>query len=289
MGDGGAGRLDAGGDQQLEEAAGLVLAQALALHLGLHEQRREVVARVLAAHALQVLGVLDQVERRLVGVVERAELRVAERDRDARQARELEPVALGDAEHVADHRQGERLGDVGGEVARPVLADGVDDGGRPPADALLELRDVARRERGADDAAQAGVARRIHVEHAAVDLSDLDGELEQLGAEAGEEGLRAAAGSSHVSVPEHRPVAASARRPGRRRLLLPAHGMLAAQSRERLLAVVAEPELRLGKAFRARPRWVLTRKTHKFIISGSWARAQRRRQGLHTPDREDMS
>ena len=141
MRDGGARRLDAGRDQKLEEAPGLILAQPLAVDLGLHEQAREVAGWPATTCTLEILGVFDQVERGLKGVVERPELRVAQGNGDAGEARELEAVLLGHAQHVADDRGRERLCDIAGEVAAAAFADDVDDRGGAPADGELELRD----------------------------------------------------------------------------------------------------------------------------------------------------
>ena len=210
MRDGGARRLDAGRDQKLEEAPGLILAQPLAVDLGLHEQTREVVGWPATTCTLEILGVFDQVERGLKGVVERPELGVAEGNGDAGEARELEAVLLRHAQHVADDRERERLCDVAGEVARAAFADDVDDRGGAPADGELELRDEARRERRADDAPQPRVPRGVHVEHAAVDLRDLDRKLEQLRAETGKERLWAAAGGANSRVAQDCPIATAA-------------------------------------------------------------------------------
>ena len=130
-----AGRLVAGDDEQDEERAELLRGELVAVDLGGHHHRRDVVLRVGATVLPERLGVHEHLEGVRHEIFERAaELGIADAE-DRVGPLEDPGVVLGrDAHHVADDLEGQRRGDVLDEVALLVgelLEQAVDDR-RPP-------------------------------------------------------------------------------------------------------------------------------------------------------------
>ena len=119
------------------------------------------------------------------------------------------PVRVRHAKEIAGDCCWESVGGILGEVAAPVLADGVKNGANARADALLELADATGGECGRDVRAEARVLGCVHVEHAAVRACNLDWQIEQLGSEAGDELIGASAHVADVGVSHYGPVASS--------------------------------------------------------------------------------
>ena len=90
--------------------------------------------------------------------------------------------------------------------------------------------DHARREALVDQQAQLGVARRVHVDHRAEELEQLDRQVADVGAAAGDEQLGRAAHRPHVLPARHRPEPGALRQAGVLELLVPRHRPLGAQA-----------------------------------------------------------
>jgi hypothetical protein len=122
----------------------------------LARQRDEVVAELLAGPHGGGGGLLGRVE-----LVHAADV--------GRPRAQQVPVGLRDAEHLGDHRHGQRLGDGRQQVELPLLERVVDE---PVGDLLhraAQPLDRARGERPADEAPQPRVVGRFDVEHPAAD------------------------------------------------------------------------------------------------------------------------
>ena len=134
-------------------------------------------------------------------------------------------ILLGHAEELGDHLERELGRDLRDEVGLPVLDHLVDDGVGGAVDALLEVAHHARREPLVDEAPVPGVQGRVHVEHHQALLRDLVGvHLEGHGPLGGRaEALVVPVDGDAVLVAGDGP------EPGATGLVLPVHGVVAAE------------------------------------------------------------
>ena len=141
--------------------------EGVAVHGGVAEDGHEVVgvgARpAVLDHRVDVVGVFDERDRRLlheggVGGAERLEHVVGP-------AQQVVSVAGRDAQHVADHDDGQRRRDVLDEVAVAPLADGVDDGVAGQSHPVLHGPHPLGSEPLGDEPAAPHVLGRVEVDH----------------------------------------------------------------------------------------------------------------------------
>jgi len=161
----------AGVEQQHAGADQLVLGEPVAVVRDPGEGGDHVVARPLAAlpgELAQVVGELDGRPHRGVLRLERR-VELVHLAHVGRPGPEQVPVGLGDAEHLRDHGDRERLGHLGDEVAASALGEPGGELGRDLPDPRAERLDHPRGERLGHQPAQPGVDGRLHVEHPGAD------------------------------------------------------------------------------------------------------------------------
>ena len=176
------GRVVAGRDEQEEAHHDLVLLEPLAVDLGVDEDARQVVGRVLAplgdqpAAALEDLGdVALHHGLDALGV----EVGVAGAERRVHQPRP-DLVVLGrDPHEAADHPRDDRLGDVGDEVARLAAVEAVERAGGDLADLVLVLGDPLRREAALEQRLEPVVLGRVHADEHRLGQLERDDRLGQ--------------------------------------------------------------------------------------------------------------
>ncbi|WP_185758593.1 hypothetical protein [Actinomadura hallensis] len=145
-------------------------------------------------------------------------------------------VGFGDAHDVGEGPDGE-VGREFDEVGVLVQGRG-DEGAGPGVDRVFQGADGAGGERGGDDAAEAGVAGRVLVEHHRADEGEVLGRVgvaDLGGAEVGGEQVRGAQDLLHVGVPEDRPVSGAGGPGADGRFRDPRDGGFGAQAFERLV------------------------------------------------------
>ena len=189
--DRGARRLVAGEDEQLEEVAVLGVRERLAVHLGSHEARDQVVARIGSAScpirrpysksACEAgLSNGQELERRGVAVRGRVE-RDARRSLDevVRQLDHEGRVLGGDAEDRDDHVDRQRGGHQVDEVASALGGERVQEACRDMPRRHLVLGDLAGSEGRAHEAPQAGVLGRVGLDEGATRLERVRVEIDE--------------------------------------------------------------------------------------------------------------
>ena len=259
MADGVARRLVAGHDEQDEEGPELARGQAFAVDLGVHEHRRDVVARVVEAVLAERLGVGEHGEHVADQPLERvglaADLRVARTEDHVRPREHLGVVALRDAHHLADDLEGERRGHRGHEVTRAIreaIDHAIDDRAGLLVDVALDAGHLLGREPLRHDRAQPEVLRVVHVDDRAHELGDLGRIVRDVRTVARLEQRRVAARRPDIVVARQRPVARPERHPGDLPLGEEAHLVVGAQAGEHRLPMftVPGPELGIGQVDR---------------------------------------
>ena len=232
----------AGRDHQHEQVLELQVGEALAVDGRRQQRSDEVLARALATVLRLALGVLVQLQRggraerdvlELVGVgephrpvghlgVEVAEQRVALLHQPV-------AVVVGHAEHAAEHLHRQPLGHTV-HIVEPVaqLTGLQHHGASQVADAVLVAVHLAAAEGLADQAAVAGVLRRVVLQHVAAEVEVLALDLLQRHALSAAEQLHMLADIQQVLVAGDRPEALAAVV-----LLPPADRVLVAQPLER--------------------------------------------------------
>ena len=252
-----AGRVVAGDRQQVEECGDLRSAEPLAVDLGVHERRHQVVGRMLGAllgeRGRHLRDRPDALPRQLERVAIPEDVGVAEVHQHLGGLLQALVVLTADADHLGDHPHRDLLGAELDEVALGVLKQLRDDLVRVERDPLLEARDLARREGRRDEPAQLRVARGVHRDERRRRLEHLRRRVEEHDAQPRAEGPLVARDAADVVIARQRPVAAAGHL-GRQREALdrppPGDRALAAQRRERLVALcrrVLQPELQRGQ------------------------------------------
>lgn len=208
-------RLVARDGQQQDEHAELVGAE-VPLALGRHQLRHDVLGRALLALGGQVHGVADELHRRLgADLLGDRVLRVVVGDHLVRPVEDPRPVLLRYADQLGDGLEREFAGHLGDEVEAAVgrgrhgLLDDLQ-GAFPQG--LFQPADGPRGEAALHDLADAGVFRRIHVQHdqtLGIYLFALDVlvEADDRGVGGGGEQFRVRGDVFDVRVPGHDPVA----------------------------------------------------------------------------------
>ena len=200
--------LVAGHGQQQDEQVELGLGEPLAVDLGFEEPRDDVVARLLATLAGQVVGGHVELHGRGRGLVaRRVVLRVLAADEPVAPVEQAVAVLDRPAQQLGDDLQRQLGRDVGDEVALAVLAHPVDDVVGHVADVVLDAADHPGREAFVHQQPQLGVLRRVHVQHHQLLLGQvlLRHLVEQRGAPVGAEGGGVAVHRDHVLVPRQDP------------------------------------------------------------------------------------
>ena len=205
--DGGARRLVAGDDEEDEERPELLSGERLALDVGVHELRGDVVGGLGQLPLAELHGELVELHRRRHQVLEAVDvLGVADAEDGVGELEDPAVMRCGDAHHVADDLQRQGGGDLLDEVALSERRDAIDDLARLDAHGVTQARHHLRREAAVDDAAQLGVAGIVHRDHRAEELADLDGHVADVHALARREDVGSPARGPHVVVPGERPV-----------------------------------------------------------------------------------
>ena len=204
------GGVVAGHGQQHQERRDLGVSQPVAVDLGLHERRHQVVARMLLAVLGELVGELRQ---RPQGAAEHLDrLTVAEHlgvrcgDQRVRRLHDALAIGFGDTEHVGDRLQWQSLGDQLDEVTATRACRLGDDLLRVGANAVLDPGHLSRRERRRHEAPELGVARRVHREERLRRLEHLGRRVTELDALARAEGRGVARDSADVLVADDGPV-----------------------------------------------------------------------------------
>ncbi len=182
----------------------------MAVDLGGEQRRREIVSGASPGplgHLPRIDEHLDRGELSVVGGG--LELRVVEADQAVGEIVDAGPVLVGNAHHLADHLHREVGGHVGDEVARSLLTHPVDDAAGHPLYARKQRLHHARGEGLVDQAPEAAVLGRVHVEqegpHLRQRLRVEVGDVRP--APRGREELRVLGDEGHVGVPGHDPEA----------------------------------------------------------------------------------
>ena len=136
--------------------------------LGLHELRRQVVAGIAAAHLEQLLEIHPGHRVARIGLrdlLRRQRHRIENASAVARPLVEDLAVLLGNAEHVADDGDRQAESEILDQVHVALLDDGVDGLVDDRLDAGPHVLDAARGEGLHHESAQAGMIRRILLQH----------------------------------------------------------------------------------------------------------------------------
>ena len=258
--DGVAGRLVARHHQQDEEGGDLLRGQRLPVHIGVDQGGDHVVGRVAPAGVGQRGHEHGQRLRRRhegqhgIGALGDV-LGVAVGEDDVGGLEDGVVVGRPDAHHVADDLEREAGRHLDHEVATALRGHPVDDVVGHEVDPVLNALDHARVEGGRHDAAQACVARVVHVDHRPEEVEHLHRQVGNGGgAPAGNEDLGVPARLRDIGMARHGPVARALRHDERELLgdvglLEEGHGPLAPQRQERALALLPRPgpELHVGQ------------------------------------------
>ena len=158
-------------------------------------------------------------------------------------------LAVGDAHHLADDPQRQGGGDIGDEVDPLPFDELVHDLGRGAAHVVLDLLEHPGGEAAGHDAAQAGVARIVHVDHRPEELAERLGQVPDVRPLARAERLRALGGLEDVGVAAQGVVAPPLRDAGVLPLLMERDRPLGPQGGERALPFGPgpRPEDRIGQ------------------------------------------
>ena len=160
--------LVTGAEQQHHVGGQFFVAELVAGLLGLHQVRGQIVGRRFAAHVTQRLEIIDHGQ--IVGVM-LLDLGVGEwREIEqaagvARAVMEELPMLSRDAEHVADYRHRQAVGEVGDQVHETARGDLIDDPIDHRLDARPHILDAPRAERAHHQTAQPAVIGRIELKH----------------------------------------------------------------------------------------------------------------------------
>ncbi len=213
-----AGGLVAGDRKQDEERPELLWCELVAVDLGVHQGRRDVIGRMGAPVLSEGLGVGEDLEGDLhESLVGATELGVARAEDGVGPVEDPLVVLRGDAHHRADDLEGERSGELLDEVGRTrwvALDHPIEDLGGLGAHRRLEFGDVTGGEALRDDRSEPEVLRIVHVDHRPVELVELLWEVDDVRALARAEELGVATGLPDVVVSGDRVVAGSGREGG---------------------------------------------------------------------------
>ena len=160
------GGFVAGDDQQEDHRHQLVVAHAVGGVVGFDQGADQVVARLLAALANQLAHVAEE-EKHVGNGPDRAARRGGGAEDGTAPAMKLVLVAEIDAQHFGDDRGGNGQRVVANQVDAPAAAKALDQLVGQRLDAAAHAVDDARREGHLHQRSQAGVIRRIDVEHVA--------------------------------------------------------------------------------------------------------------------------
>ena len=141
------GGVVSGSRQQDDERAEFGCRQPLPVDLGLHEQRRDVIAGVLATTPTEFHRVLEELRDRTQARVHIADLVIIDPENQVDELPQLRPVRGGNVEEVGDHLERKVGADGLDEVEGSSLTDVLDDGIGQLADVGGHLPDGSWRER----------------------------------------------------------------------------------------------------------------------------------------------
>ena len=233
--------LGAGGDEQHEERADFLGRHGLAVDLGVDEDGRQVVLRMLEPVLAEPEAVLAEL---LSGSLERRAavcvLGVSGGEESPGEVEHARPIGLRHADHVADDVHGKDGGDLGDEVDLALGGDGVDDRPGTEPHRFLGAGDHARGEAAVDHASELGVLRRVRHDHRP-DFRETLEVVHHLDAVGGAERLPVAGGDGDILVAGQGPEALAGVG-----VLVPRYGALAAKLGEGPVEIVAQPEVEAG-------------------------------------------
>jgi len=231
--------------QQDQERPDLLVGEPVTVHLGIDDLGHQIVARVGAAELGQLDTRAGQQQHLVDGVLrallERGVLVVAHAEQllgglgDRRLVRRRHP------EHVHDrgHRQPRRTGLDEVDVTDPDEV--VDDPHRVGVDLLLDLTQVPRGERRADQRPVAGVFGRIHHQEKRGDALEFGRHRVQCDPLRRREQFGVLAGEDDVLTPGQRPEARLLEVEQARQRRVPAQPVTRAEAGERLVALIERP------------------------------------------------
>ncbi|RMS44897.1 hypothetical protein ALP65_04668, partial [Pseudomonas aeruginosa] len=154
------GGLEAAHHQQVGHGDEFRLAQLAALVGGLHQPAVDVVGRLPALGLEQHAQVVDLRIGQGLGLLRRQQFRLALPGLAG-----VFALSLGNAQQLEDHRDGQRDREVGHQVGLFAAGHGVQQCLGDPFYMRLQALHLARGERAANQRAQAGMVRRVEVEH----------------------------------------------------------------------------------------------------------------------------
>ena len=191
--------------------------QPVAVDLGLHQARGQIVVVVDAAILRQRAGVGADVHRNLNELFEiRRQIGVAEPENHVGPVEYPLMVFLGNPHHVADDLQRQRPGELADQIGLSVGMIGdqrCDQPVGPLAHRRLDAGHHLRGERPADDRAQPLVSRIVEHDHRAEVLGHLRCLVVDRDVGAGAEYVRMTAGVVHIVQLGQRPISVAGRKP----------------------------------------------------------------------------
>ena len=204
--------LGAGREQEDRYRQDLVLGEPIVAVRGDDEARDEVLSGVGPARGDQCSEVIEQHLVRGFGRPQLFEGRVGFEDghQCGHMVADLGPVGGRDAQHLADDRDRQRLGDQFHEIAASCIGQLVEAAIDQFGDPRLQFLDRSRGECPADQAPLAGVTRRVEAQHRQRALVDAPGlafssERQLRGVGASEGGVGHSVARPEPIVPEQRP------------------------------------------------------------------------------------
>ena len=162
------GGLEAAHHQQVGHGDEFRFAQLAALVGGLHQPAVDVVGRLPALGLEQHAQVVDLRIGQGLGLLRRQQFRLALPGLAG-----VFALGLGNAQQLEDHRDGQRDREVGHQVGLFAAGHGVQQCLGDPFYMRLQALHLARGERAANQRAQAGMVRRVEVEHVVAESSPI--------------------------------------------------------------------------------------------------------------------
>jgi hypothetical protein len=160
------GRVVAGEEQQEDHGEHLLVAELVAFVIGPHERRDQAVVRIAAALVGQPLEQAQHALRRGEGNQELDRAGAGALGEPLGPSVEGIAILRADAEHVRDHSQRQRRGELVNQVDAPLSAEVIDEALDHSLDIGCHLLDHLGRERPADETAQSLVVRVVFEHHA---------------------------------------------------------------------------------------------------------------------------
>ena len=206
MADGGPRRVVARDREQDEERGDLVAGQRVLIVLGVNERGDEVVGRLGAPQICELVDECRELDARPEHGGHRIpapeHIGVAGSEDDVGRVEHGVEFAAGDAHHVADDQERERLRERFDEIDLAAFTHLVDDLGADRLDRVEHALELFGGERASDDSPLPRVAWVVHADERSEELHRVGGQVgDRHGTPARAEVLRPAADLDHVRVP----------------------------------------------------------------------------------------